>query len=178
MSKQSRLLAVDASVLCAAGEKNGSGNSVACAKTLTDILLICHRVSITKEVLDEWNKHQSNFSKHWRASMNGKKKLKYVFADSQSVKEQITNKVPKQNTAEKSALLKDAHLLATALATDRILVTADRKLHDLCLKHGIPENRLEWIKVLSTDLPDEKQKISARLHDLATTRPNPPPPTS
>lgn len=168
MSKQSRLLAVDASILGGANKSSG-----ACARTLEDIMLICHRVLVSKDVLDEWTKHQTAYAKKWRAMMYGKKKLLPVAADNTAIKAEIEANVPMQNTAEKRAMLKDAHLLAVALAGDGLLLTADLRLHNLCEKHGVQTGRIEWLKLHPQNTAVQNQAISHRLQDLATTRPNP-----
>ena len=58
MTKQSRLLVVDASVLRAAG-CSGDPQAGLCSQILQDIMQICHRVAISQEIADEWDKHQS-----------------------------------------------------------------------------------------------------------------------
>ena len=169
MSKQSRLLAVDASILAGANRSSG-----ACARTLEDIMKICHRVLVNPDVLAEWTKHQTEYARKWRAMMNGKKKLVPVVANSTAVEAEIQAKVPPQNTAEKRALLKDAHLLAVALAGDRVLLTADLRLADLCEKHEVQTGRIEWLKLNPSNTVAQNQTIANRLRDLTTTRPSPP----
>jgi hypothetical protein len=175
MSKQSRLLVVDASVMRSAGILNELDHPSVCSKMLQSIELICHRVAITKDVRDEWNKHQSAFAKGWRSRMIAKKKLIAIEADKQTIQLKIEQQVPKQNTAEKRELLKDAHLLATTYAANRILLTADTALHALCDKHQVvAQGDLEWIELLPQNTAEQSAAHLHRLEDLATTRPNPP----
>jgi hypothetical protein len=105
MSKQSRLLVVDASVMRAAGER-GNEHAGFCSKVLQDIMQICHRVAISEDIKAEWNKHQSNVAKKWRGSMNAKKKLIPLDVGDQSValqsqvsalENQVNSKVPDQD---------------------------------------------------------------------------------
>ncbi len=171
MSKQSRLLVVDASVMRGSGAQDG--HSATCTRLLNDIMNICHRTAITTQIKAEWDKHQSVEAIKWRARMNGKKKLVPVAHDESLVRTDIEQKVPSGHSAQKQALLKDAHLLAAAMATDRLLLTADTKLKALCEKHHIDQN-IEWLTITAADPQPVRQALFDRLKDLASTRPNPP----
>ena len=109
--------------------------------------------------------------------MIAKKKLILVELDKQSVDTKINQLVPQQNTAQRRELLKDAHLLAAAYHADRLLLTADSALHELCTRHDIVEGEIEWIKLLPQNTTEQNAAHLERLKDLATTRPNPPLPT-
>jgi predicted nuclease of predicted toxin-antitoxin system len=172
MSKQSRLFVVDASILYGAGEKEGY--SAVCMSLLNAILTICHRAVITKDILQEWNKHQSNLAKKWRASMVGQRKLvKLDQVDRNFFDDQVTENVPAGDINKKRELLKDTHLLAAAYAADKLLLTADVKLYSLCKEYGIQQN-IEWLTVSQNNGLEENGAVLDRLRDLATTRPNPP----
>jgi hypothetical protein len=178
MSKQSRLFVIDASVMRSAGDLKNQGYPSACSQMLQSIELICHRVAITTDVRDEWNKHQSKFAKIWRARMIAKKKLIPIEPDKESIQTKIKQQVPKQNTAERRALLKDAHLLAATYAANRVLLTADHALHALCDKHAVvAQGQIEWIELLPQNTATQNYAHLQRLVDLATTHPNPPLPT-
>ena len=172
MSKQSRLLVIDASILRGAGVKEGY--SAVCMTLLNAILKICHRAAITSEILEEWNTHQSILARKWRASMVGQRKLikvdqfKRDFFD-----DQVTQNVPAGHINNKKELLKDTHLLAAAYEADKLLLTADVKLHSLCEQYGIQQN-IEWLTVAQNSHLKENDALIDRLWDLATARPNPP----
>lgn len=172
MSKQSRLLVVDASILSSAGVKEGY--SAACMSLLNAVLTICHRAVITQDILEEWNKHQSILAKKWRASMVGRRKLiKLDHVDRNFFDDQVTEHVPASDVKKKRELLKDIHLLAAAYEADKLLLTADVKLHSLCEQYGIQQN-IEWLLVSQNNHLKENDALINRLRDLATTRPNPP----
>ena len=172
MSKQSRLLVVDASILHSAGVREGY--SAVCMSLLNAILTICHRAVITQDILEEWNKHQSSLAKKWRASMVGRRKLiKLDHVDRNFFDDQVTQNVPAGDVKKKRELLKDIHLLAAAYQADKLLLTADVKLHSLCEQYAIQQN-IEWLTVSQNNHFRENGALMNRLRDLATTRPNPP----
>jgi BMFP domain-containing protein YqiC len=168
MSKQSRLLVVDASVMRSAGIKEGC--SAACAGLLNEILKIC--AVITADIQAEWNQHQSSVAKKWRSAMASKGKLvKLDLPERENFDKKVNACVPKANIKDKNELLKDTHLLAAAYGADRLLLTADVKLLGLCEKHAIEQN-IEWLTVAPAH--GTHQALFDRLRDLATSRPNPP----
>ena len=170
----SRLLVVDASVLHRAGDLGE--RSGACASLLDAIQTICHKVLLSPEISKEWDDHQSPNAREWRGSMMGKGKLTLMRVNSEEFKARIEQCVPSEHNVKKHELNKDAHLLAAAYAADKVLLTADKKLHELCTHYGIEQN-IEWLKVSNPIPPLEREEIQNRLVDLATTRPNPPLPT-
>lgn len=109
--------------------------------------------------------------------MNAKKKLIPMKVNAQPMVENIAQQVPSSNTAEHAALRKDAHLLAAAYEADRVLLTADRKLYDLCEKHAVLQTLIEWLKLLPQNTASENDAPIHRLQDLSTSRPNPPLPS-
>jgi predicted nuclease of predicted toxin-antitoxin system len=167
----SRLLVVDASVLHRGGNL-GKGTGI-CASLLEAIQTVCHKVVLSKEISKEWDVHQSPNAYAWRAIMMGKGKLMPMRINSEQFETQIEQCVPLEHTAKKTALRKDAHLLAAAYAADKLLLTADKKLLELCKEYGVAQN-IEWLEVSNPSPDQERQQLLHRLVDLATTRPNPP----
>lgn len=171
MSKQSRLLAIDASVLRSAGSKEG--HSSHCAALLTSILEICHRATFSSEIKAEWDKHQSRFSVKWRAAMVARKKMVAVSIQTRQdwLLEQI-ELTPGLSEPDRTALKKDAHMLASAMDADRVIVTGDQVLKNLT--GGELGLSLEWLLVHQDDTAAERQQVIARLVDLTRNKPNPP----
>ncbi len=170
MSKQSRLLAIDASVLRSAGAKEG--HSSHCAALLSSVLEICHRAAFSSEIKAEWDKHQSRFSVKWRASMVARKKM--VPVSIQACQNSIMARIeshPGLSMQDRAALKKDAHMLASALQADRIIVTGDIILKNLTDEaFGLS---LEWLVVHQEDSAAERQQSMARLLELSRNKPNP-----
>lgn len=171
MSKQSRLLAIDASVLRSAGDKQG--HSSHCAALLTAVLEICHRAAFSSEIKAEWDKHQSRFSVKWRAAMVARKKM--IPLDMPAPQNSIMAQIqahPGLSGVDRAALEKDAHMLAAAMASSHVIVTGDRILKTLTDGAlGLP---LEWLLVHQDDSATERQHLMERLVELSRNKPHPP----
>lgn len=130
-AKVSRRLVIDASVArSAGGEQSTFPTSKHCRDFLKSVLSICHRVVMTPEIAEEWNKHRSNFARTWRVSMVARKKE--IRLPSQH-HEKLRTKIESAASSEKScaAMLKDVHLLEAALATDSVVVSLDDVVKNL-----------------------------------------------
>jgi len=118
-----RRLVIDASIAGAAGTKDHPV-SRACRHFLEAVLKICHHVVITREIAEEWNRHQSNFTMLWRASMKPRRKV--------ARPETVQNDVLRAGICTSSltqeaqeAALKDMHLIEAALSTDLVVISKD-----------------------------------------------------
>lgn len=174
MSKVSRLLAIDASVLRSAGEK--TGHSAHSAKVLALILEIGHRSVICSEIQQEWNKHQSRIAIKWRSAMIARKRL--IKTDIGAHRQRITdvvNNLQHLTEAKRSALTKDVHMLAAAAHADHLIVTGDLALKTLCDDH-LTEN-VEWLLAWIHDTEMQRQALLARLIELTKVKPYPQLPT-
>ena len=166
MSKVSRLLSIDASVLRGAGDKNG--HSAHCAGVLNSILEICHRAVLSREGQQEWTKHQSRIGAKWRAAMIARKKLVPidVSADSKRITAKIDALVGATHV-HKVALRKDAHLLAAAAQGDRFVVTCDQALQALCERYLVAP--VEWLLLSPDDVPACRDGLLRRLVEMSKT---------
>jgi len=174
MSKRSRLLVVDASVMRSAGGRMQS-RSATCSQVLDAIFNICHRVAVSSEITEEWNQHQSNFARKWRRSMVAKKKLVPVGTGNHTNELRTRIRMtPNVGDKDSEALLKDAHLLAAAQAADRVLISNDAALQGLCKKHGLVQD-VEWINIDAYTL-EGGMTPSQRLEQLAQFNPSHPRP--
>ena len=170
MSKVSRLLAIDASVLRSAGEKEG--HSAHCTEVLTSILSICHRSVICIEIQQEWNKHQSRIASKWRAAMNARKKL--VKTDIKVHRQRISgqvNSILELTNTQRTALNKDVHMLAASAHSDHVIVSSDQSLKALCQAH-LTES-VEWLLLLDSDTAVQRRTLISRLIELAKEKPYP-----
>jgi hypothetical protein len=121
--KASAALVVDASVARAAGETEDRVSS-ACRSFLQEILRICHRVVMTPEISQEWNKHRSNFAFRWRASMTARKKVvRPCPVEDAGLRQMIRSLQLRDNVRE--AILKDIHLVEAAFATEQTIASLD-----------------------------------------------------
>jgi hypothetical protein len=127
-ARRSRLLVVDASVVQSAGETDPPVSS-ACRETLLAVLNICHRVAITKDILDEWNRHMSRFSRKWLRSMAPHRK-----PPKNVNPHEVDVNTTDLSDSDRAAIEKDLHLIKAALSADRIIVTRDDDIMDILAK--------------------------------------------
>jgi hypothetical protein len=118
MSARSRRLVIDASVASAAGE---TLHSRRCREFLRAVLKICHRIVLTPTLTAEWNKHQSQFARTWRAEMLSLGKVVNI--------EEIPNERVRSQVPKRRAVQKDLHLIEAAIATDNVVVSLDDRAH-------------------------------------------------
>ena len=78
---------------------------------------------------------------------------------------------PGLSMPDRAALKKDAHLLASALEADRVIVTGDQILKNLT--GGSLGLSLEWLLVHKNDTATERQQLMTRLDDLSRNKPIP-----
>jgi hypothetical protein len=174
MSKQSRLLAIDASVLRSAGAKEG--HSSHCAALLSSVLEIGHRAAFSSEIKAEWDKHQSRLAFKWRAAMVARKQMVPLNAQALQVcQHAIMARITAHASLggpDRAALEKDAHMLAAAVEADRVIVTGDRILK--ILTDGALGLSLEWLLVHQDDSATEREQLINRVLELSRNKPNPP----
>lgn len=127
MLKTSKRLVIDASVASASGE-NMHPTSRRCREFLTAVSRICHRMVLTRDLADEWRRHQSRFAAEWIIDMRNKGKVVDLVDVSHAlIREQLT---VKGNGKIRKAALKDLHLVEAALATDKAIVSLDERAHE------------------------------------------------
>lgn len=120
--RTSRRLVIDASVASTCGEKNERG--VRCLRFLEAALAVCHHVVMTHGIPGEWKTHSHRSARRWRREMEGRRK---VYRPDVSSNEELRDKIKRAatNDKERQAMLKDIHLIETAMAADRIVVSLD-----------------------------------------------------
>jgi len=176
MSQQSRLLAIDASVLRSAGGRE-QGHSAHCSQLLSNVLNLEHRAAFCAATRQEWDRHQSKFAVKWRAGMNARKQLIPLNTQvTQKRLQYLIDSLTDLSQKSRKALEKDIHTLALAIDADKILITGDNTLKKLTLQSAITPV-LEWLVAQSDDSALERQKQIDRLHELAKNKPHPPLPT-
>ena len=117
----SKRLVVDASVLRAAGAAESVHPVGArCRDMLMVIRKADHRIVVTDEISEEWNRHASGFARSWRVSMETRgKTIKVRPTDCADVLTILRNS--KNFSAPQTAIVeKDIHLVAAALSPPRV----------------------------------------------------------
>jgi hypothetical protein len=83
-----------------------------------------HRLAFSPAIQAEWLKHMSGFSTLWLASMVSLRKVQLVAVDAhEEFREAVDEQSP--NDGVKRAVIKDAHLVETAIASDKRVVSLD-----------------------------------------------------
>jgi len=125
----SKRLVIDASIASASGgEKATFPTSKHCRDFLKEVLRICHRVVWTEEIISEWNRHQSNFARSWRATMDGKRNK--VFPLKEQTNANLRQRIREAALHEKDwqEMEKDCHLIEAALAADLAVLSVEENV--------------------------------------------------
>jgi hypothetical protein len=122
---QTRCLALDASVARAAGTlETRHPTGALCRDFLIAVRSVCHRLAWSEAIKAEWDKHQSAFAGQWLVSMMNLQKLRPVRNERfEELREAIEAHSKDENVV--AVMLKDAHLIEAALATDFRLASLD-----------------------------------------------------
>lgn len=88
------------------------------------ILLGFRQGSVSKDILEEWKKHQSLFAKTWLRTMFA---CRLAYNLSISVNEELRLKIEgvATNDKKRAAMLKDIHLIEAALLAAKIIISID-----------------------------------------------------
>ena len=129
LSATSRRLVVDTNVARSAG-LSVHPTSDACRRVLETMLSEQHKVVLSATQFQEWQKHQSRYSKGWLAQMKSRK-LWHVLAPEPD--SGLTARTKKIACAEevRQEILKDVHLLENALATDKVVLSMETNVFGL-----------------------------------------------
>lgn len=119
---------------------------------------------MTPAIRDEWNTHQSNFARQWRASMVARKKMNLVcLEESEDLRQKINSIEISQ--ASKTAMLKDCHLIEAAIETDQRIISLDDAVRKL---FSVASHNVEEIKdVLWVNPVTDSGKVMAWLNEGA-----------
>ncbi len=121
----SKRLVIDASVArSAGGEEATYPTSVYCRDFLKAVLDICHKVVMTPDIREEWNKHESEFARTWRRQMVAKRKFEFLDIP---VNDELWNKIDRiaGSDRQREEMFKDLRLIEAAIATDKTVVSLD-----------------------------------------------------
>lgn len=138
--KISRRLVIDASVARSATMSQDS-TSTACREFLQEVLTVCHRVILTREIEREWqyvalqirsraDEVRSRFLVGWMFAMGRKGKLLRPHVASEAA---LRDKINHLGIAEQTrqTISEDLHLIEAALAADHIVISRDDEVHSL-----------------------------------------------
>jgi hypothetical protein len=142
----SRRIVVDTNVARSASESQHPVSD-ACRQVLEAMMTNQHRVVLSATQYWEWQKHQSGYAKNWLARMIGKKLHVVLTPEPNSG---LTDAIHKLECTDKARaeMLKDVHLLESALATDHAVVSQETNVLALFTTHtqalGVPR-AVTWV---------------------------------
>jgi hypothetical protein len=119
-------LVVDCSIAHAAGSAEQALNPT--SKNCRDFLLAMrkakHLLVRTKQLDEEWSRHESSFAKQWRLAMI---QNRYVFLVRDAVNSDLRQRISQVDATknEIAAMLKDALLIEAALPADKAIASLD-----------------------------------------------------
>jgi hypothetical protein len=155
MSRMSRRIVVDASVARSAGEA-AHPVSRHSREFLQAMLRICHRVVMTKEIRQEWRRHQSNFTYRWLATMTSKRKVFNASVDVARQEALVSAIHGSDLTAnQRGAVEKDCLLVNAAWATDNLIASNDDRMRKLLATQVDTTPGLAQLIWVNPTAPDE-----------------------
>jgi hypothetical protein len=176
VSKASRRLVIDASVVRSAGPETATVPlSKRCRDFLKSTMSAGHQAVITPAIKAEWDKHQSGFVRQWRTTMVARQRLLFVnVPEDVALREQIEAAAARDR--DRKAMLKDALLIEAAQATDRTVAALDdtvRKLFTAASSRVRTLKTIVWVNPGDDDRdacawfeegapPDKKRWLGAR----------------
>ena len=79
---------------------------------------------MTREISEEWKRHQSRFALEWRVSMDARRRIDRINPpEDEELRDKVTVTATDEDKIE--AMQKDFHLLQAALATDQTIISLD-----------------------------------------------------
>ncbi|MEQ9486795.1 hypothetical protein [Coleofasciculus sp. F4-SAH-05] len=156
----SKRLVIDASVARSSGGEDAiHPTSIHCRDFLQAVLDICHKVVMTPDIKDEWDKHQSVFALRWRRRMVAKRK--FVFLNV-SVDKELWDKIYRIAGTDRQCaeMFKDLRLLEAAIATDKTVISLDdNTARTFFSQAAVDINALKEIVWVNPDKVEEETPI-------------------
>lgn len=142
-------LVIDACVAKSAGAKKRDVCSQSCRKALDEVLKSKMIVIFCEKLLKEWTGRHSKYSRMWLVNMRAHGRAKKIVI----IRRKEYREIIKLNTTEgvQRILLKDFHIVETALDSDRSVLSRDYKarkhLHEITKLIGDIAN-IHWVSPL------------------------------
>lgn len=140
-------LVLDACIARSAGDYAEAPKSKYCREFIDEFVKSRHKLIMTEELLEEWKKHESKFSRKMRVMLITKQRILFKKCKNDVLRQSVNN-IPDRSRI--SAIMKDIHLVEAANTGDNIIVSLDEKIHRhfIYLKDysptGVLEN-LNWV---------------------------------
>ncbi len=150
-----KVLVVDSSVIQSAGS-----SPTLCRKALEDILAICHHVVLTEKILEEWNRHFTNYSLNWYFDMTSRRKTDLKNETELGELQQKLSTIP-IDEGIRNILQKDILLIEAANSADGVIVTCDDqfKLHFTNHQRALDFNKeIVWINPIRQNISELSER--------------------
>ncbi len=151
MPRAGKRIVLDASVARSAG----SGPIPGRRRAVFSALERRHSVVFSEECLAEWKRHEQAFARGWRARMVAKRQV--VFLVESCRDETLREKLERAAASEprRKAMIKDAHLIEAARATDRIVISLDEEARGLFRDAAPQVTEVRAVMWVNPDLAEE-----------------------
>ena len=144
-TRTSRRLVIDASLASAAGQSLHP-QSRRSRDFLSAVLQICHRAVMTPELIDEWDRNESQFSATWRAEMRSKQKVVDLQGKGNpEIRAQLDAQAFSRSLRRSAE--KDLHLIEAAVRTDNIVVSLDDRARELLRLEATA--KITWVNAVT-----------------------------
>ena len=159
-SRDSKRLVIDTDVAQASGDENATDpRAIHCRDFLKEVRFQDHRVVMTREISDEWKRHQSRFALEWRVSMDARRKVDRINPpEGKELQDKVTNIANDEDEIE--AMEKDFHLLQAALATDHTVISLDETVRGLFKRASQQVSEIRNIIWVNPDKTAEEHPIA------------------
>lgn len=126
----SKILVVDASIACAAKNENSlDQTAIACIQLLKAVFNGRYGIAMTDEIENEWRvirKDMLSYANKWLALMVNRERVAVLENLIDNVLREKVSKTA-SNPSSRIAMQKDIHLLEAALATNKTVLSRDKK---------------------------------------------------
>ena len=159
-SRDSKRLVIDTDVAQASGDEDATDpRAINCRDFLKEVRSQDHRVVMTREISDEWKRHQSRFALEWRVSIDARRRIDRIDPpEDEELQNKVTNTTNDKNEIE--ALRKDFHLLQAALATDQTIISLDETVRRLFKRASQQVGEIRNIIWVNPNRTTEEQPIT------------------
>ena len=150
---ESRRIVVDTDVASSASLTNYP-RSEACRLALETILAVCHKVVLTPKQDAEWRNHRSRYTLGWLRQMAARGKWHRLPEEPNTGLIDRVDALPDDGTADRLEMLKDAHLVEAAMATDGIVLSMDDKMFRRLNRHYTAIGLRQVIAWMNPEAPE------------------------
>lgn len=159
-SRDSKRLVIDTDVAQASGDEDATDpRAINCRDFLKEVRSQNHWVVMTREISDEWKRHQSRFALEWRVSMDARRRIDRIDPpEDKELQDKVTNTGSDEDEIE--AMEKDFHLLQAALATDQTIISLDETVRGLFKRASQQIGEIRGIIWVNPDRTVEEQPIT------------------